>query len=277
MVLLTPRSGKKCGKRCYKSQNRYSPAAHGAAHDEAGASPATHGGPWWSRYPSAAHGWSHTGADVCAQRTQWSHGDITTEHLFIQDLGAQWEPTLEQSVPEGLYPMERTHVGMLHEEWHSVGRIYVGKVYGELSPIGAMPFWSRERTWRGRSSKKKKCDVIITPIPSPCQSAQGGGRWVRSEDDTNKMGVEGIWVLFCYFSLSKIKSCWFYLSYFTPQVHIYIYIYTCAYIYLDELWLGKGWLCICKYWQHTLQRRVKVQEYMRNIPYGLWFHVLNLL
>ena len=31
-------------------------AAHGEDHGEAGCPPAAHGGPWWSRYPPAAHG-----------------------------------------------------------------------------------------------------------------------------------------------------------------------------------------------------------------------------
>lgn len=109
-------------------------------------SPATHGGPWWSRYPSEAG--FHTGP--------WSPARTHTGTAYPM---------------EGLYPVERTHVGMVHEKQHPAG-----KVFGQLSPIGGMPFWSRERMWRGRSSKIKKCDVIITPIPSPCQSAQGGGK-----------------------------------------------------------------------------------------------------
>ena len=39
-------------------------------------------------------------------------------------------PTLEQSIPEGLHPMEKTHVGEVCEG---------------LSPVGGTPRWSRGR------------------------------------------------------------------------------------------------------------------------------------
>ena len=35
------------------------------------------------------------------------------------------KPTLEQSVPEGLQPAERTHTGAVHEELQHVGRTHV--------------------------------------------------------------------------------------------------------------------------------------------------------
>ena len=35
-------------------------------------------------------------------------------------------PTLEQSVPEGLHPMERTHTGAFPEGLYPVGRAYTG-------------------------------------------------------------------------------------------------------------------------------------------------------
>jgi len=42
---------------------------------------------------------------------------------------------MEQPVPEGLHPMEGTHVGAVHEELQPVGRTHVGEVCGELSPV----------------------------------------------------------------------------------------------------------------------------------------------
>lgn len=42
------------------------------------------------------------------------------------------EPTLEQSIPEGLYPMAGTLSGELPEELQYVGRTHVEKVCGEL-------------------------------------------------------------------------------------------------------------------------------------------------
>jgi len=57
-TLQTPRSLKKEQGR--GAQNVWSRetslAAHDEDHDEAGCSPAAHGGPWWSRSPSVAHG-----------------------------------------------------------------------------------------------------------------------------------------------------------------------------------------------------------------------------
>lgn len=43
---------------------------------------------------------------------------------------------LEWPVPEGLHSIEGTHNGTINEELRPVGRIYVGKVYGSLSPVG---------------------------------------------------------------------------------------------------------------------------------------------
>jgi len=52
---------------------------------------------------------------------------------------------LEQSVPEGLHPMERTHAGAVHQELQPVGRTHVGEVHGGLSSVGGTPCQSRER------------------------------------------------------------------------------------------------------------------------------------
>ena len=57
-------------------------------------------------------------------------------------------PTLEQSVPEGLYIMERTCSGPVLEELQPVGRTHVGEVHEELSPMGGTPHWSRGRVQR---------------------------------------------------------------------------------------------------------------------------------
>lgn len=43
--------------------------------------------------------------------------------------------TLEQSVPEGLYPMERDLAGAVLRELQSVGRTHIGKVGAGLSPM----------------------------------------------------------------------------------------------------------------------------------------------
>jgi len=52
---------------------------------------------------------------------------------------------LEQSVPEGLHPVGRTHAGAVCEELQPVGRTHTGEVYGGLSLVGGNPCWSRGR------------------------------------------------------------------------------------------------------------------------------------
>jgi len=51
---------------------------------------------------------------------------------------------LEQSVPEGLHPMEGTHTGAVCEELQPVGRTHNGEVCGELSPIRGTSRLSRD-------------------------------------------------------------------------------------------------------------------------------------
>ena len=54
-------------------------------------------------------------------------------------------PMLEQSVPEGLHPVERTHAGASCVELEPMGRTHVGEVCEGLSPIGGTPRWSGGR------------------------------------------------------------------------------------------------------------------------------------
>jgi len=48
---------------------------------------------------------------------------------------------LEQSVPEGLYPMERTHTGAVLEELQSVGKTHTEAACAGLYPVGGCPRW----------------------------------------------------------------------------------------------------------------------------------------
>jgi len=81
---------------------------------------AAHGGPWWSRYPPAAHGGPHAGAGGCLKEavTPWGAraGAGSCQDLWREaHTGAGCHPVLEQPVPEGLHPMGRTHFGEVHE------------------------------------------------------------------------------------------------------------------------------------------------------------------
>ncbi|GAB0207045.1 epimerase family protein SDR39U1 [Grus japonensis] len=61
----------------------------------------------------AAHGGPHKGAGVCALKEAVTPWRLCAGAGSWQELRPRRE---EQSVPEGLYPMERTHAGAVHEE-----------------------------------------------------------------------------------------------------------------------------------------------------------------
>ncbi|PKU41421.1 hypothetical protein llap_8286 [Limosa lapponica baueri] len=52
--------------------------------------------------------------------------------------------TLEQLVPDGLYPVERTHAGSVLEELQSVKRTHVRSVHEGMYPVEETPCWSME-------------------------------------------------------------------------------------------------------------------------------------
>ncbi|KAK4811059.1 hypothetical protein QYF61_016345, partial [Mycteria americana] len=54
----------------------------------------------------------------------------------------------EQSVPEGLHPVEGTHTGAVLEGLQPMRRTYVGEVNEGLYPMGRTPYWSRGRAIR---------------------------------------------------------------------------------------------------------------------------------
>ncbi|KAK4831704.1 hypothetical protein QYF61_018756, partial [Mycteria americana] len=79
---------------------------------------------------------------------------------------------LEQSVPEGLHPLERTHAGAVREELQPVGRTHIGEVHGGLSPVGGTPRWSRGRVRspppEEEGAAETACDELTAaPIPRP--------------------------------------------------------------------------------------------------------------
>ncbi|PKU47688.1 ubx domain-containing protein 4 [Limosa lapponica baueri] len=85
---------------------------------------------------------THTGAG--SWQDLWTK-DPVLEHVCWQDLWLRGGRMLEQSVPEGLHPLEGIHAGVVCEELQPVGRTHVGEVCGELSPVGGTPCWSRGR------------------------------------------------------------------------------------------------------------------------------------
>ena len=57
---------------------------------------------------------------------------------FLAGTVAHGGPTLEQFVPEELYPMERTHAGAVLEELQPMGRTHIG-ICEELYLLGGSP------------------------------------------------------------------------------------------------------------------------------------------
>lgn len=55
------------------------------------------------------------------------------------------KPMLQQTIPEGVQPMEGTHAGADNEELQFVGRTHVGEVCGRLFPMAGILHWSRGR------------------------------------------------------------------------------------------------------------------------------------
>lgn len=53
---------------------------------------------------------------------------------------------LEETIPEGLSPVERTHVKAVFEELQPGGRVHTGEGHEGLFPVVGTPFpWSRGR------------------------------------------------------------------------------------------------------------------------------------
>ena len=52
---------------------------------------------------------------------------------------------LEQSVSEGLHPVERTHIGAVCEELQPVERTHLEEACGGQSLMGGTPRWNRGR------------------------------------------------------------------------------------------------------------------------------------
>jgi len=91
-----------------------------------------------------------------------------------------WEgPTLEQSVPEGLHPMEGTHAGAVCEELQPMGRTPVREVCGELSPVRGTFTLEQGKSGRnppheGQGAAETRCDELTAaPIPLRCLGVGG--------------------------------------------------------------------------------------------------------
>jgi len=78
---------------------------------------------------------------------------------------------LEQSVPEGLHPIKRTHAGAVREEQQPVGRIHIGEVHGRLSerdPTLQQGQNVKSSPPEEEGETETTCDALTTtPLPRP--------------------------------------------------------------------------------------------------------------
>ena len=77
-----------------------------------------------------------------------SHGPWKEAHTgagFLARTVALGGPTLDNSFPERLHPMERAHAGAACEELHPVGKTHAGAVREGLYHMSGVPCWSREK------------------------------------------------------------------------------------------------------------------------------------
>ncbi|PKU37806.1 hypothetical protein llap_11890 [Limosa lapponica baueri] len=110
---------------------------------------------------AATHGGPHAGTGGYVLKEAVAHGKSISERApdrnwgllgaahagtgFLAGLVTCGRPILEQSVPEGLHPMERTHARAVLEELQLMGRTHIGEFQEGLSPFQETLDWSRGR------------------------------------------------------------------------------------------------------------------------------------
>ena len=151
----------------------------------------------------------------------WPDGEQPMlEQVSWQGLWSHGGPTLEQSVPEGLHPMERTHSEAAHEELQPMGRTHVGVVHGGIFPMGGTPCWSLGGVWRGWSSRDNVWWTDCNPLSlSSCAivGEQVGKSGLKMSPKRRERWREDIFKIWFHFSLPCSDLIGNKLTYF-PQV-----------------------------------------------------------
>lgn len=75
------------------------------------------------------------GSLPCCPMEREAHGGAGV----LPGLMSLWGPMSEQSVPERLHPVERTHAGEVDEDLQPVGRTHAAEVHGGLFALGGTP------------------------------------------------------------------------------------------------------------------------------------------
>lgn len=107
---------------------------------------------------------------------------------------------LENSVPEGLYPVERTHAGAVIEELQPMGRPHVGEVQEALQPM-----LEKENSIRRKKWQTKCYELTTTTIPLFGEDIEESGVKLS----LRKRRAGGRFLVFsCYISLSYLVINW---------------------------------------------------------------------
>ena len=123
-------------------------------------------GPWWKRWmcPVGSCDSMESPCKNSLLTGTVDHGEETTQkQVFCQDLWHQGGPILEQSISEGVHPVERIRAGAVYEELQHMGRTHTGEVHEGLFPVGGTPYCSRTRVWWAKSSRDKVLWTDLNP------------------------------------------------------------------------------------------------------------------
>lgn len=105
-------------------------------------------------------------------------------------------PTLEHSVPEVLYPIERNHDEAVPEELQVIRKTHIGAPSEGLYPLGGIPCWRREQHEEEKATEMKCYQLTVTPILHDLVSLRTG-QVAKELGVKLSLGVEGKWVLSC--------------------------------------------------------------------------------
>lgn len=83
---------------------------------------------------------------------------------------------LQQSVPEELHHLEKTHTGAVLEDLQTVGKTHVGAVHEGLNPVGTTPTEAGKKFEEEEEAEMKCYELTITLIIHPCATWWGGDR-----------------------------------------------------------------------------------------------------
>lgn len=142
----------------------------------------------------------HIGADIYtaagrnALKNAVTHEQPTHSSLLSGTAADGEEPTVEQvcrelkpvvdlqqSVPEELHHLEKTHTGAVLEELQTVGKTHVGAVHEGLNPVGTTPTEAGKKFEEEEEAEMKCYELTITLIIHPCATWWGGDR--RSQEE----------------------------------------------------------------------------------------------